>query len=436
MKLAQCGAALAIIGALLAIPQAPVASTPLTQTAQAACTITIPSTVKKIDGLGNYSQIRPGAVLCLPAGTRGNLKLFNLHGTADQPIVVRNSGGTVRITGLTYTGGGISIIDSSFVRVTGTGISDRCGAEYDPAEQQCGIEITQTYKGVTVVTKAGNSHDFEIDHLYIHDTSTAISSRGIGIHPEEGQTVSGFYAHHNYVHDTRGEGFYVGSEPHGKPLSDVGKLVNVEVSYNLVERTGYDGIKVKVAIDNVKVHHNVVHDAGLRGALHHESGIQLAMSVGDVYNNFVQADIEGLATGRPLDNPTTRYFNNIIVGGQNAGMNIAENNAQIYNNTVVRSGIVGIKAGGGGARIFDNIVAGVSGSAIQGKSASIFNNLVGSIASAGFVNPADDDYHLLAGSPAVNAGRNTGLFPLFDFDDVSRPQGSQTDLGAFELVAP
>lgn len=426
---------LCLLGVLLLLAQVYLASSALARPEALPCTYIIPKEVIKVDGQGNYSQIQPGDTLCLPAGTRGNIKFFNLHGTADQPITIQNTGGVARITGTRYSVG-IGIIGSSNVRVTGTGVNSKCGAEYAPSEQECGIEVVQTLKGVVIFTKGTNIRDFEIDHLYIHDLSTQINSRAIGIHPEPGQTVSGFYVHHNYAYNTRGEGFYVGSEPHGKPLPEVGKLENVEVSYNLVEQTGYDGIKFKVAIQNVKVHHNIVRNAGVRGVLHHESGIQFATSTGQVYNNYVYAQHEGIATGRPLSNSNIHFFNNVVVGPRLAGMAIVDDNARVYNNTVVQSGDIGIKASGIGTEVFDNIIVGTGGLPTYGPAANFSNNFIGSIASAGFVNASSNDYRLLYNSPAVNAGRNSGLFPAFDYDDLSRPQQEKTDLGAFEYVLP
>jgi hypothetical protein len=40
------------------------------------------------------------------------------------------------------------------------------------------------------------------------------------------------------------------------------------------------------------------------------------------------------------------------------------------------------------------------------------------------------DYHLQAGSPAINAGLNLG-YPL-DFDGKAVPQGTAPDIGAYE----
>jgi hypothetical protein len=425
---------LASLSTLLLVPPAEVASLLPVNQAAPACTYTIPPEVNVIDGQNNYAQVRPGDVLCLPAGTRGPLRFYNLQGTPERPIIVRNSDGQVRITGTRYVEG-IAIISSGNLRITGSGVSTQCGAQYAPSEQECGIELDRTNKGIVVITPSGGISNLEFDHLFIHDTSTQINSRGIVIRPQERQTISGLYAHHNHIMNTSGEGLYIGAEPHGKPLPDLGKMENVEISYNLVEQTGYDGIKVKVAVNNVKVHHNIVRNNGLRAEINHESGIQLSTSVGDIYNNFVVTGIEGIASGRPLDNPGTRYFNNVVVGPRDGGMLIAESNPLIYNNTVVGTGTFAIKATGASVQIFDNIIAGATDSTIQALASNSFNNFIGSIAAAGFVNAAANDYHLRSTSPAINAGRNTGIFPPFDHDDIARPQGVKTDLGAYEFIS-
>jgi hypothetical protein len=49
-----------------------------------------------------------------------------------------------------------------------------------------------------------------------------------------------------------------------------------------------------------------------------------------------------------------------------------------------------------------------------------------------FVNATQDDYHLLAGSPAVDAGTSTTL--RYDIDGDARPQGNGLDIGADELL--
>ncbi|HET7050319.1 MAG TPA: choice-of-anchor Q domain-containing protein [Solirubrobacteraceae bacterium] len=53
-----------------------------------------------------------------------------------------------------------------------------------------------------------------------------------------------------------------------------------------------------------------------------------------------------------------------------------------------------------------------------------------------FVDSAGDDYHLRAGSPAIDAGAPNDLSLPADLDGISRVEGSAPDLGAFESSFP
>ncbi len=48
------------------------------------------------------------------------------------------------------------------------------------------------------------------------------------------------------------------------------------------------------------------------------------------------------------------------------------------------------------------------------------------------INPAADDYHLLVGSPAIDAGLNLGI--TTDLEGTPRPQGKGYDIGAYEYT--
>jgi len=52
-----------------------------------------------------------------------------------------------------------------------------------------------------------------------------------------------------------------------------------------------------------------------------------------------------------------------------------------------------------------------------------------------FVNAGNGDFHLLVGSPAINAGVNLGSPYNTDINNISRPQGIAYDIGALELIA-
>ncbi|MGB9590000.1 MAG: choice-of-anchor Q domain-containing protein [candidate division WOR-3 bacterium] len=57
----------------------------------------------------------------------------------------------------------------------------------------------------------------------------------------------------------------------------------------------------------------------------------------------------------------------------------------------------------------------------------------------GFGNPrftltgfgSDGNYHLISGSPAIDAGTTSGA-PMVDLDGITRPQGGGFDIGAYE----
>lgn len=425
---------LALLSSLLAVSTFAGVSPSMASVEDAECTYIIPPEVTKVDGADDYAHVQPGDTLCLPAGTRSNIRFLNLHGQADRPITIRNSGGRVKITGTNYSQG-LGLVHVSYLRVTGATISEKCGALYPAHEQECGIEIDNAFKGIKLDTTKGPVHHVEIDHLFIHDTSPVTPTRGIALHPLEGQMISGIFIHHNYLRNTTAEGIYLGTEPHDRPLEILGKLEDVEVSYNLLEQIAYDGIKIKVAVSNVRVHHNIIRDAGTLEKPAHQGGIKMAFSVGEYYNNLIVGAVEGIKMSRVLDNPGTRYYNNIIVGMRDVCIFAEGDDAMVYNNTLVSCGAVGISTLGANPQVFDNIIVDTAGIPIEGSAPGIANNFIGSSDSAGFVNPAANDYHLLSTSPAVDAGRNTGTFPPFDFDGISRPQGPNTDLGAYELVA-
>jgi hypothetical protein len=336
------------LAAAAGVPARPVARA-------AACTVNVTAAVDKVDGAKDR-RIGPGAVICLAAGRRGNVKLFNLRGTSEQPIVVRNDAGPVTITGTKFGDGGIIIAGSSFLRLTGAGTTHVCGAEYDATAQQCGIVIDGAKKGVKIVTDKGSIHDLEIDHVAVTRVSQEVKTRGILIHPLPGQLVSGLHIHHNYVTNTLAEGIYVGSEPHGKPFASLAKVERVEIDHNLVKDVGYDGIKVKVAVADVAVHDNVILNAGISRTPAHQGGIKLAMSVGDYYGNTIVGAVEGIRMARTIPSATTRYFNNLVADVVDVGIEADEAGAQIFDNMVVASQGAGIRATGRGATVSDNVV--------------------------------------------------------------------------------
>jgi hypothetical protein len=97
-------------------------------------------------------------------------------------------------------------------------------------------------------------------------------------------------------------------------------------------------------------------------------------------------------------------------------------------NTIIANHGVGIRESGGTVMEDYNLFFGNT------------DNLLGTIASGGnsfegdpmFVSPAANDYHITAGSAAIDAGTDVGVD--VDFDEEPRPQGEGFDIGADELA--
>ncbi|MDB4959588.1 MAG: hypothetical protein JWO36_7157, partial [Myxococcales bacterium] len=66
----------------------------------------------------------------------------------------------------------------------------------------------------------------------------------------------------------------------------------------------------------------------------------------------------------------------------------------------------------------------------QGTAISGSNNKIG--VNPQLKDPSNSDYHLVLGSPAVDAA-NTTVVDAIDFEGLARPQGLRNDIGAFEF---
>ena len=368
--------------------------------APAPCTLTVATDDGAIDGVRD--EIGPGAVVCLAAGTRPNFKIANVIGTPEAPVTVRNEGGTVVITG-TELEAGIYLQASSHLRITGSGTTSRCGALFESDDQECGIVIDGARKGIKVATARGDAGGFEIDHIAIVRVSTGKETRGIAIHPVDGQVVADVYIHHNYVTNTLAEALYIGSEPRKKAWEELGKVDRVEVAYNLIENIGWDAIKLKVAVSASRIHHNVIRNVGLANYAAHRGGVTVAMSQVIVDHNVILNAPEGIRAGRPQEGVSNRYHDNVIVDSVLGAIQTKETNARIYNNTIVRASSISIRARGDGTSVLRNIVAD-SAEPIDVRGRIVAQGNVSATASEiGFVDPEIGDFRLTDDSAAALA---------------------------------
>lgn len=408
------------------------------------------------------SSARPGDTVTLASGTRGPLTIRNCGGTAANPITVRNdpSGtGPVVVQRTSSETGGFVFTCANCVGVMIDGTAKWSGA---PDRTTYGIKITTTGGGgpSAFLKLSGISRFVTVRGVEVDGKWPSQAKNGIGISlNDHSKTASGnpgiwyegITIENNYVHNTQGEGLYIGPNWYqgGLPLR------NIEIRDNIVEDTGWDGIQVKSAIGGTNlIHHNVIRRVGKETDHGQLTGISLLDGTGRIYNNWVeQSGDAGIRhflqyLPRSYGDQLCEIYNNVIVDpgqvGSTPGHGIASNNkngaarpmARIYQNTVVGARDSGIFVGGEASDGFvrDNLVANASSKPISAPaSVSELNNRVGAVSQMGFVDPGARDFRLGPDSPARNAGSNT--FPTVDFDDVSRPQDGQADQGAFEYRA-
>jgi hypothetical protein len=262
----------------------------------------------------------------------------------------------------------------------------------------------------------------------------------------------------NYVHDVEGEGMYIG------PNWDDGglRLRNIEIRYNRIFNTGWEGAQLKSAIEGRNsIHHNTCIRCGSRpeSAKGQKSAFSLYESMGDVHDNWIkeasERGIQHYVDYMPSSYGAmpSRIYNNVVIAagrirhaddlrgfgifaGSNPGYAIVE--PDIYNNTIIDSdGGIQVNSATLKGSIRDNIVAGASSASTEVQRPSgvtMTNNAVGSVSSMGFVGPGADDYRLTAASFNKDRGSPSG-FPPDDHDGVPRPQFGIADRGAYEYRA-
>jgi hypothetical protein len=317
----------------------------------------------------------PGEVLCLEAGTRGELRLFGLEGTAAAPITVVNHGGVVDIQA-SGAYAGIEIRDSAHLRITGTGEVAHCGAGIAESQQACGIRIAGSFNGLTGKVKTSY---LTVDHVEVGN----VSSSGLGVYDKtltRGEWVQREIAFRDlYVHDIATEGHYHGSSSY---TSGEGILLDgVEIVRNLVVRTGRDGIQVGSAPWRCLIGDNEVRDTGRNGESSHQFGIIVNRGAAcDVIGNRVERSPRSGIYDQGLHGQT--IADNVVIGSGEVGINVREGNqaadnpetpdyprsTHVLRNRVDGTGGHGIRLGnvaGTDNRIHDNHLSHIGDSAID-----------------------------------------------------------------------
>ena len=413
-------------------------------------------------------DFQPGDTICIQSGNRDFLYLNNLHGDSLHYIVFINCGGPVIVQNNYYMYG-IKIANSSYFRFTGSGVDS---IKY-------GIKILGTAINSNGLSLDNKSTNFEVDHLEIANTGFA----GIMAKTDpkcDLSTNRGVFTlyhpvfHDNYIHETGGEGFYIGHSFYtGYPTSCNGipdtlyphEIKGLRVYHNIVENAHLDGIQIGCATEDCEIYENTVTGYGVDGIGSQNPGIQIGGgTTGKCYNNLISGGTGiGIAIFGTGDNV---IFNNVII---NAGLNyfpgdptkkvygifcddrttipgrsfnlvnntilypktdgirftsLLSSNNQIRNNIILHPGSLGSYSDS--ARSYINFLEACS-------VASTNNYTAPTLAGAGFRDILTNNYRLMAGSPAIDSGADLSLMGVtFDRDDLSRPGYAQFDIGAFE----
>ena len=318
----------------------------------------IPSTAWQFDG----ASLAPGSTVIIPEGNRGALLLKNLHGTAEEPIIVINDGKVV-ITALKTASYGLKTLNCQHFKILGNGTA---GLYY-------GIEVNG---GNISVTMDGLSSDFEVAYLEVHESGfagiMAKTDPTCDVATQRGNfTLNNPYIHHNYIYNTGGEGIYVGNSFYMNGVTaSCGKVwphdvVNADISYNITNNTGCEGIQLGSATSGANVYCNTVTSPGVSPfASGQNNGIQIGEGTGGncyrnlvkdapgcgiivlglgnnlVYSNIiVNADIGIFADSRYTPGPYFMFVNNTIVGSKSFAIKL--NSVLIPMQYIVNNAIVG-----------------------------------------------------------------------------------------------
>ena len=172
------------------------------------------------------------------------------------------------------------------------------------------------------------------------------------------------------------------------------------------------------------IRNNVVHSNG-KGFEHSMSGWQQTAGViitrgknNQFYNNIVYNNYKG-GVSTSFGASDTLIANNTIYGNDEFGIDISD-------------------AFGGsiGARVINNISYGNRGAQLtdSGTNTTLQNNLT---TDPKFVNAAGGDFHLQAGSPAIDAGQTLAeVTNDFAYGVRPWPAGGAYDIGAYEFGSP
>lgn len=425
-----------ILAALLSAALAAPAS------AQCDCDHVLDASVTVADGptLG----VQPGDRVCV-MGDRPFLRIQHFTGTAEAPITVLNCGGVVNIHNEDRAYALVIEAESEHVIVSGSGDAS---AFYG---FRVSAPATTPYAAMGIWIQ-GRATDIEVDHAEVFDTGFAGVMAKTDPQCEDAAAWPTFvqrnvHLHDLWVHDTGGEGFYIGStQAQGYPRTCGGTdvvfpphfLDGIEVDHVLIEDTGWDGIQIGFARTGCSFHDSVVRRVGRRGEMYQEQGLQIGTASACEVRRVDLRD--GPAMGiLVLESGDSLFADNLIARFAEDGIYANPRTAPVatwrfVHNTIVSPGGAGIRVfgDGGGEAVNNFTVGGTAAVQLPAGLTESHDVHADDVASAGFVGA--DDFHLTDASPARAAGedRTTTGFAI-DLD--GQPRATPPSVGAYELAA-
>lgn len=418
----------------------------------ADCDYVVPPKQHVIDG--KALNIQPGDVIGLSANVEyGNLVFRNIVGTPDRPVIIKNCDGTAIVdgTGLAFA---LKTQYSRHFRITGGN-----------KDNDYGLVV----KGGRIGIALGDlSTDLEVDHCEVKDIGFA----GIMAKTDpdcDDATIRGNFLmknvnlHHNYVHDTGGEGFYVGNSFWDGMQRDCGlrlphEIHNLRINDNIIRNTGWDGIQVGCATKGTRIYANIIENYGLAEVRHQNSGMQIGGGTGGLcYGNLIRNGTgNGMIVMGLADNIV---YNNIIVDAGDIGIFCDERYSpgpgfQFINNTIINPATDGIRIYAEKVPmniIRNNVIVNPGNYNVykyprSGDDAFVYklskdvriemsNNLLAhDLESVGLADIKHGNFRPVAGSPLVDRGADISEYDIkYDFYKMPRSKGFGVDIGAAEF---
>ena len=285
-----------------------------------AASYEVSTSTKTVDGdtFCGGSACTSSDTIIIKGGARGGLKFQDFNGKGSYITITNentNPDSKVEITSDGAGGFGVlSLSHCKYVDLRGNNDGDL----------KYGIHVinddTPVHSGAIRVY--GESDHIKLSYLEVDCTDNSTEA-GIGIQTGDKSLTSAwtfdtFEIHHNYIHDTRYSGMYLG---HNDPATvDDPYISNYSVHDNLMEDLGTYGMTMKgVHADSgvCLIYNNTIRRTGLVGSLgdNFKGGISISRFYGtthaNVYNNWIEKTI---GAGIMIGDQNHNVYNNIIVG--------------------------------------------------------------------------------------------------------------------------